>query len=123
MKADGLYTLLGKKATDNDDDEDNTPDIKISPGGIHIKDGKSKVDIDASGIKIQDNNGNPVLQIDSLKLKEMNEQGRIKDSLEKVKESIDKQLQKISSAVTLPAESDAFNGYQLQLLSPLNDLI
>ncbi|MEP7144994.1 MAG: PspC domain-containing protein, partial [Ferruginibacter sp.] len=100
MKANGLYTLDGEPA-----DRDKNPvktKVKIGKDGIEINDEGDKISIDKNGIKINEpkdgyryNNGEPVNALDSLKLRLQREQKRTKDSLEKVKEKINKQLEKM----------------------------
>jgi hypothetical protein len=115
MKADGLYTLDGRRAEDWDDDHETR--VKIGPDGIEINDKGDKIKIDKKGIKIKDgssgdgyryNNDEPINKIDSMKLKLEKEQQRVKDSLEKVKQNVEKQLEKISEAKTNNTESSVY---------------
>ncbi|MEO6540150.1 MAG: PspC domain-containing protein, partial [Ferruginibacter sp.] len=88
MKADGrLYHLNG------------TPASSRSDRG-------TKINIDANGVEVitndnndddnyRYNNGQPMDKVDSLKMKLEKETQRIKDSLQKAKEKIDQQLEKI----------------------------
>jgi phage shock protein PspC (stress-responsive transcriptional regulator) len=102
MKADGLYTLSGIKASDYDRNDHRR--IKIGPNGIEIRDGNDRIKVDENGVDVDDNyryNGNqPADKIDSLKMKLDAEKTRVKDSLEKEKEKLDKQLEKFSSTKT-----------------------
>ena len=116
MKADGLYTLDGRKAEDWDNDHE--PKVKIGPSSIEINDNGDKIKIDKNGVKVHDGsngdnyryNGNESInKIDSMKQK-LDEQQRVKDSLEKVKHNVEKQLEKIedkkeneTEAVVYPA--------------------
>ena len=102
MKADGLYTLDGRRAEDWDNDHDTK--VKIGPSGIEIHDSGDEIKIDKNGLKIKDgNNGDnyrynrdePTDKIDSMKMKLEKEQQRVKDSLEKIKQNVEKQLEKI----------------------------
>ncbi len=102
MKADGLYTLDGRRAEDYDNDHDTK--VKIGPTGIEINDGEDKIKIDKNGVKIKEgssgdnyryNSDEPINKIDSMKVKLEKEQQRVKDSLEKVKQKVEKQLGKI----------------------------
>jgi phage shock protein PspC (stress-responsive transcriptional regulator) len=88
MKADGLYTLDGRKAD----------------GWNDKKKAKSKTRVTTNGATIEsDNDDNyrynnePMNKIDSMKMKLEKEQIRIKDSLQKVKDNIEKQLEKIGN--------------------------
>jgi len=116
MKADGLYTLDGRKAEDWDNDHE--PKVKIGPSSIEINDNGDKIKIDKNGVKVHDGsngdnyryNGNESInKIDSMKQK-LDEQQRVKDSLEKVKHNVEKQLEKVedkkeneTEAVVYPA--------------------
>ncbi len=55
MKADGLYTLNGKKA-DGSNDRDNTK-IKIKNGSIDIRSGNTSTHIGSDGIIVNDDDG------------------------------------------------------------------
>ena len=88
MKADGLYTLTGKKA-------DGWNDKNKSKRGITTH-------IDANGVTITEgddnyryNTGEPMNKIDSMKVKLQKEQQKVKDSLQNVKDKIEKQLEKL----------------------------
>ena len=114
MKADGLYTLDGEPA-----DEWKHPNSKREINGIDVEEGDFKMRIDRNGIDIRDGKDNyrydsntPSTKIDSMKVELDKEAQRIKDSLQKAKENIDKQLEKLgthtdndatSSTYTLPA--------------------
>ncbi len=112
MKADGLYTLDGRRAEDYDNDRE--PKVKIGPEGIEINDNGDKIKIDKNGIKIKEgssgdsyryNSDEPINKIDSMKLKLENEQQRVKDSLEKIKQNVEKQLEKIDDKKVNDAEA------------------
>jgi phage shock protein PspC (stress-responsive transcriptional regulator) len=112
MKADGLYTLDGRRAEDYDNDRE--PKVKIGPDGIEINDNGDKIKIDKNGIKVREgssgdnyryNSDEPIKKIDSMKLKLETEQQRVKDSLEKVKQNVEKQLEKIDDKKVNDAEA------------------
>jgi hypothetical protein len=102
MKADGLYTLNGVKATESSNDRHSR--VKIGPNGIEVRDGNKRVIIDDDGVDVDDNyrynNQQPTDKIDSLKMKLDAEKIRVKDSLQKEKEKLDKQLEKLSANST-----------------------
>jgi len=117
MKADGLYTLTGEPA---DWDKRNDSKFKIGKDGIEINDNGDKISIDKNGVNIEskdnyrydNNNSNSAANaIDSLKQKLESEQKRTRDSLEKVKESINKQLERIDDT---KGEPEALSSYPLQ---------
>ena len=102
MKANGLYTLDGRRAEDYDNDEETN--VKIGPSGIEINDGEDKIKIDKNGVKIKDgssgdsyryNSDEPINKIDSMKMKLEKETQRVKDSLKNDIEKSQKQLEKI----------------------------
>ncbi|MFT3682480.1 MAG: PspC domain-containing protein [Ferruginibacter sp.] len=124
MKADGLYTLDGRRAgesDDNDEDDHERSDIKIGPGGIEIRDNETKVNVGENGIIIDKKNNtdnyrydNQVKQVDSMKKDLEQQKQRMKDSLKKEKENIEKELKKVTKAE--PAEN---NGYDAIMQIPL----
>ncbi len=95
----GLFTKDGKPA-----DNYRRDDVDINSNGIDIRDGKDRVRIDKNGITIDENNdsdGNyrydnskPMDKFDSIKMNIKKEEKRYKDSLQKEKERIEKQLEK-----------------------------
>ena len=87
MKADGLYTLDGRKADGWNDKKKAKRKTRVGTNGpvIEIE----------SNDDYRYNNGEPMNRIDSMKMKLEKEQLRIKDSLQKVKDNIEKQLEKI----------------------------
>ncbi len=116
MKAGGLFTLDGEPADGDKYRRDHK--VKIGKDGIEINDNGNRISIDKNGIKINESkdgyrydNSQPVTALDSLKFKLEKEQKRTKDSLEKIKENIDKQLEKIDGNKNEP---EAWNGYKLQ---------
>jgi phage shock protein PspC (stress-responsive transcriptional regulator) len=106
MKADGLYRMDGKKATEWDDNDDHETHVRIGPDGVEVHDEGTKVKVGPGGIQVDEStkkegyryNNNPVEKIDSLKKTLESEKQRTKDSLKKVKEEVEKQLNKISKA-------------------------
>ena len=118
MKADGLYTLDGEPADGNKNNGKRKSKVKIGKDGIEINDNGNRISIDKNGIKINESadgyrydNSQPVNALDSLKIKLEMEQKRTRDSLEKAKENIDKQLEKIDGNNNEP---EALSSYQLQ---------
>ena len=87
MKADGLYTLDGRKADGWNDRKKAKTKTRIGTDGTVIE----------SGDNYRYNNGEPMNRIDSMKMKLEKEQLKIKDSLQKVKEKIEQQLEKIGN--------------------------
>ncbi len=96
MTKDGLFTKDGKPA---DSYRRNNKNRSI----IEVREGKERLRIDRNGITIEDNNdseGNyryndkPMDKFDSIKLNIKKEEKRYKDSLQKEKEKIEKQLEK-----------------------------
>jgi phage shock protein PspC (stress-responsive transcriptional regulator) len=88
MKADGLYTLDGRKA-----DGWNDKTKKRSKTGVTIN-------VNTDGTVTEDDNyrynsGDPMNKIDSIQMKLQKEKQRVKDSLEKAKQKIEQQLEKI----------------------------
>ncbi|MEJ7589308.1 MAG: PspC domain-containing protein [Ferruginibacter sp.] len=116
MKADGLYTLDGDPA-----DSDNRPSkskIKINKDGIEINDEDDNIRIDKNGIKVNESkdgyrydNSVPAKAMDSIKIKLNTDQNNTRDSLEKVKERIEKQLENIDNN---KGETGALSSYPLQ---------
>ena len=100
MTKDGLYTSDGNPA-------DSYKREKINPDqdGIDVQDGDQKVPIDSHGIKIQVDNDDkgkyryddkaPRNKPDSIKMNSRSEEKRFKDSLQKEKNKIEKQLEKL----------------------------
>ncbi|MEO6734444.1 MAG: PspC domain-containing protein [Ferruginibacter sp.] len=101
MTATGLYTLDGEPADDNKRHRRNK--FKIGKEGIEMNDNGDRITIDKNGVQMNestdgyryDGNSQPVNALDSMKQKLRKEQKRTKDSLQRVKENIDKQLEKI----------------------------
>lgn len=125
MKADGLYTLDGIPASKWD--HDHHEKINIGPDGIEINSGDGKkIKIDQDGIKMKDagsdnyryNSDESIKKIDSLKLKLEKEKEHTKDSLQKVKESIEKQLNKIDAKVN-GNEPEALSSYRSVMYIPM----
>ena len=128
MKADGLYTLDGKPANKNDSRHPyKKPKLKISKDGVEYDDNDDNIKIDENGVKInQSTDGyrydknQPATALDSMKVKLQKEELRVKDSLQKVKASIEKQLQKIDNRKTEP---EAMSSIHLQSYSLLQCII
>ena len=100
MTKDGLYTLDGKPA-----DSYKRGKKEIDEGEGNVQDGDQKVIYDKNGIKIQVDNDDkgkyryddktPQNKLDSIKMNLRSEEKRFKDSLQKEKNKIEKQLEKI----------------------------
>ena len=113
MKNDGLYTLDGQPADtwkNNDRRREN-------------RNWNQKVIIDRDGIKTEVDEDSyrydttkPVTPLDSLKRKLRQEEKRTKDSLQKAKEKIETQLQKIDHK---DGEPTALNTYSLPTYNPM----
>lgn len=88
MKADGLYTMDGRKAADTNNDHDpEIIDNEQDENGV-----KMKSDGNGDGYRY---NQDPVKKVDSIKANLDSTKKSLQDSLRKVKENIDKQLEKI----------------------------
>ncbi|MEP7163145.1 MAG: PspC domain-containing protein [Ferruginibacter sp.] len=118
MKADGLYTLDGMPA-----DEWKHPKVKVDENGVDVEDGDTKVKVNGNGIIINDGADNyryeknaPATKIDSLQMKKEIELKQIKDSLEKAKEKINRQLDKMGGA---SGEPSAIVTYGLPAYNPM----
>ena len=99
MTKDGLISPTGKRAGYTDDTS-----IDINKNGIDVRDGKNRVRINENGISVEGNNendgsyryekNNPQDKSDSIKNKLKQQEQHYKDSLQKEKERIEKQLEK-----------------------------
>ena len=106
MKADGLYTLDGQPADNDESRHPGRTKVKIGKNGIEINDDGDRVTIDKNGVNVTESkdgyrydNRQPLTNaLDSLKIKLENEKQRTKDSLQKIKDNIEKQLDKIDGA-------------------------
>jgi hypothetical protein len=106
MKEDGLYTLEGKRTTD-DDWNDRRYYRRYGPG-------KVRVTIDENGEEHLEDSTRPGYRydktIDSIQTIKEKEVKRIKDSLQKKKEELDKKLEKLDQS------ADAFNGQKFDFV-------
>lgn len=106
MKADGeLYSLDGAPAAEwkhpqKEDENDNGVEKQMNNSQDNYR----------------YNSTEPIQKIDSLKLKLETEQKNLKDSLQKAKEKIDKQLEKLGEGTGKPT---AFISYSLPAYNPL----
>lgn len=98
MKADGLYTLGGKKASETDHDNDPNWD--------------DDNDRDDNGVKMKSENGDgyrynqdPVKKVDSMKANLDSTRQSVKDSLKKEIEKMNQQLQKIEGKTKTATEA------------------
>jgi hypothetical protein len=99
MTKDGLFTKDGKPA-----DSYRRNNVEINSNGIDVRNENGRVRINRNGITIEDDNdseGNyrydnnkPMDKFDSIKMNIKKEEKRYKDSLQKEKERIEKQLEK-----------------------------
>jgi len=100
MKADGLYTLDGKPADEWRYNQNHKNDINIDE--IDSQDGNT---YDSNAVKIKGNSkddyryrsGAIPNNSDSAKFRQIQEEERKKDSLQKIKQKIDEQLEKLNS--------------------------
>ncbi|MDB5202212.1 MAG: PspC protein [Ferruginibacter sp.] len=118
MKKEGLFTLDGRPA-----DTWKNKRFVIDEDGIHSRNGRRTITIDDNGVRTETNEGSfryyqdsPVSHLDSMRMKIQLEEKRTKDSLEKVKEKIDQQLQKMEDKADEPS---AYN----QVLQTYNPMI
>jgi phage shock protein PspC (stress-responsive transcriptional regulator) len=111
MTKDGLYTLGGKRASN-----DRINGLKINEDGIDLKNGKQRIRINENGVTVDENEENsdeenndgsyrynditPANKFDSAKINLQKEEKRFKDSLEEEKKKIDKQLEKYNNSTT-----------------------
>jgi phage shock protein PspC (stress-responsive transcriptional regulator) len=115
MKPDGLYTLDGIPADMRKGGGKNN--MKIDGHGIYLDKDGNKISIDINGIQIIEGNEEHTENsassktLDSLRMKMKIEQMRIRDSLQKAKEKIQQQIEKIAISKTSP---EALSGYYLQ---------
>jgi phage shock protein PspC (stress-responsive transcriptional regulator) len=99
MTKDGLFTKDGKPA-----DSYRRNNVEINSNGIDVRDGNGRVRINRNGITIDDNkdgdgnyrydNNKPMDKFDSIKMNIKKDEKYYKDSLQKEKERIEKQLEK-----------------------------
>jgi hypothetical protein len=113
MKPDGLYTLDGVPV-DTRKNGGKTK-VKINYKGIYLDENGNKVSIDVNGIQIE-GEGNDLKKeidkhIDSIRTKIEMDKMRMRDSLQKAKEKIQLQIEKIAISKTSPK---ALSGYYLQ---------
>jgi hypothetical protein len=91
--------------------------IKMDGHGIYLDENGNKISIDINGIQIiegnedQKENSASSKTLDSLRRKMKIEQMRMRDSLQKAKEKIQQQIEKIAISKTSP---EALSGYYLQ---------
>ncbi|MES2890526.1 MAG: PspC domain-containing protein [Bacteroidota bacterium] len=102
MKADGLYNLNGEPADNDDNNRRNRNRVKVSRDGIEVNDNGDQIIIDENGVRVNESKDgyrydrkDPAIIQDSIREKVETEKQRLKDSLQKVKESIDRQIDKI----------------------------
>ena len=105
MKADGhLYTLGGVPASSS-----RNTHVRIDNNGIEINTSPDNED------NYRYNNTQPLNKSDSIKQKKEKEQQLLKDSLEKAKEKIDRQLEKIDNT----DDPTPLSSYKLPVFGPL----
>lgn len=120
MKEDGLYTLDGIPA-----DSWKNNKIKIDNIKVDIKDGENRIQMDINNPSGNtDNyryNDTPAGKMESDKKKL--EQQRIKDSLQKAREDIDREIRKLGATEPVQEESvRVFYASSLMMYSPLKGL-
>ena len=113
MKPDGLYTLDGVPVDTRKND--GKTKVKINSKVFYTDENGNKVSIDVNGIQIE-GEGNDLKKeidkhIDSIRTKIEMDKKRMRDSLQKVKEKIQQQIEKIAISKTSP---EALSGYYLQ---------
>ncbi len=113
MKPDGLYTLDGVPV-DTRKNGGKTK-VKINSKVFYTDENGNKVSIDVNGIQIE-GEGNDLKKeidkhIDSIRTKIEMDKMRMRDSLQKAKEKIQQQIEKIAISKTSP---EALSGYYLQ---------
>lgn len=115
MNPDGLYTLDGEPADDRK--TGGKKKIKIDGKGVYLDENGNKVSIDINGVEIiegKDLNKEIELskkRIDSIRMTIEMDRMRKRDSLEKAKKEIQKQLEKIASNKTFP---EILGGYLMK---------
>jgi len=117
MKAEGLFSLEGDRVDDRKNGSKSK--VRIGRNGIEINDNGDRISIDKNGVRINESteddyrydNRQPTNSIDSLQRKLYLEKQRTRDSLEKVKENINKQIEKID---VKEDEPEALSGYKMQ---------
>ena len=112
MNSDGLYTLDGDPADDRK--TGGKKKIKIDGKGVYLDENGNKVSIDINGIQIIE--GDDIKKeidrrMDSIRMKIEMDIMRKRDSLQKAKKEIQKQLEKIASNKTFP---EILGGYLLK---------
>ncbi len=113
MKPDGLYTLDGVPVDTRKND--GKTKVKINSKVFYTDENGNKVSIDVNGIQIE-GEGNDLKKeidkhIDSIRTKIEMDKMRMRDSLQKAKEKIQQQIEKIAISKTSP---EALSGYYLQ---------
>ena len=115
MNPDGLYTLDGVPV-DTRKNGGKTK-VTIDENGIEVNENGTKISIDKNGVQIIEGNEEHTENaassktLDSLRMKMKIEQMRMRDSLQKAKEKIQQQIEKIAISKTSPK---ALSGYYLQ---------
>lgn len=119
MREDGLYTLDGIAADDwKSENERNN--------GIDIRDGDTRVRIDENGIQVTDSNDENYRYenrrhqqaIDSIKTQLQTDQQKRKDSLQKIKETLEEELRKLNVKHDVGAEMEN-EEYDVRLHNPV----
>ncbi len=127
MKADGLYTLDGRPANE---DEDEREKVKVGKDGIEINDDGNQIKIDSDGIRIKEKgegsyryNSKDMQTIDSLQQKVDADKKRAADSLKKSIEESKKELEKLEAKKITAMVSEKGNtvipSYQMPLMIQL----
>lgn len=109
MRADGLYTLDGRKATRWEDDSDTR--VRINPGRIEVQEDGKKVIIDGQGVEVQENPDGYRYQpgvaptAPTAPAAPTLDKTRVKDSLRQVKEKLDQQLRELEQKTETKPEA------------------
>ncbi|MBL0146048.1 MAG: hypothetical protein IPP48_10005 [Chitinophagaceae bacterium] len=128
MREDGLYNLDGEPANGWNNGKTK---VKIGPGGIRVKDANTDVNIGPGGISVEDGgqdnyryNTSPEIDkvLDSVKQKLEEAQNKKRDSLLKIKEEADKQLEKLGGGNLIPEEPLRMSAYKFSTLDPISTL-
>ena len=124
MRADGLYTLDGNPADENDSRHPNRTRVRVNKDGIEINDDNDNIIIDGNGVKVNEatdgyryDSNKPASTLDSMKLKLEQEKKRTKDSLQKAKDNIEKQLDKIGLNKTPVEPMNQLQSYSLLVVN------
>ena len=114
MRADGLYTLDGRKANRWEDDDEAR--VRVKPGRIEVEENGKKVIIDQNGVEVKPVDGGTYRYqpgtvapsaptAPAAPTNEVNERERIKDSIRKEKEKLEQQLKQLEQKTEASPEA------------------